>query len=180
MSQHDPIKWIQEVLGTELWETQKHVVAAIDKSPAPVEAIHGVEARRRLLGRWANILVRTNSVWPHADPISDLHHWAELFNRQTTPTKFYWLGSDQPKWFQAYAKQEAEAAKRKTIGINSSLSPAELVVIDEAARISPFEWEQLAEATRALRAKPAQPADKRPPLHKPQPWNPPVAKRRKR
>lgn len=77
-------------------------------------------------------------------------------------------------------KQEAEAAKRKTIEIDSRFSPAELVVIDEASRITPFEWEGLAKATEALRPKPSQPAKKRPPLHKPQPWNPPVAKRRKR
>lgn len=103
--------------------------------------------------------------------------------KSLTPSDRRWFwhvgGSVVKRCLEKCQRQEEEAAKRKAIEIDCRLSPAELVVIDEAARITPFEWEGLAKATEALRPKPVE-ASKRPPLHKPQPWNPPVSKRRKR
>lgn len=183
----DPVEWIRDVLGVELWDTQKHIIAAMDKSPRPLCAIQDLtlDAKAALLDRWVTMLCLAHQVYG-AHPIADINHWAGLFNRQATAPKFYWFGSDPPKWFQAYAKYEAEQAKWRVININSRdrildrLSADELVVVDEAARMTPFDRDACAAAFEALRPRNNPVKVHRPPLHNPKPWNPPTAKRRKR
>lgn len=112
------------------------------------------------------------------------HEPLEWFKGLTaSDRRWFWHvgGSVVRRCLEQAQRQEEEAARRRVIAIDSlALSPEEIRLIDETARITPLQWEKLAEATRALRTKPAQPAKQRQPLHKPQPWNPPVARRRKR
>lgn len=66
---------------------------------------------------------------------------------------------------------------------HKTVSVGYTVVVDEAAEMAsrtPFDRDACAAAFEALRPRNAPVKVQRPPLHNPQPWNPPTAKRRKR
>lgn len=203
------VKWIQEVLGTKLWETQKHLIEAYTSGkPLCIHRGHVPRDQNLALVNWLTALF-VQSGRGTADPIADLKLWNELFNKSPQPVTSFWMSNGLAKQvYEAAAKlRSRERAKYKRVlgvdpagnAVDCSVSvmrhedgtlyhegkdyevrdgvihplPGGRLQHDHGDYSVGYTW-VIDEASEMASKK------KRPPLHNPQPWNPPVAKRRKR